>query len=62
VRPGDGSGGFPFGGHAVELSGELLDLANGRANPRREHGVLGRVFDEGCDQGGEECRERLSQG
>jgi hypothetical protein len=57
-----GFGGFPFGDHAVELAGEVLDLAHGRANSRREQGVLGRVFGEGCNQGGEECSERLSQG
>jgi hypothetical protein len=57
-----GFGGVPFGDHAVELFGELLDPAHGRANPRREQGVLGRVFGEGCDQGREERSERLSQG
>jgi hypothetical protein len=57
-----GLAGFPFGDHAVELLGGLLDLADGRADPRREQRVLGRVFGEGCDQQVEDRGDRLGQG
>ena len=52
--------GLPLGHHGVEAAGDLLQLANGRAQARRKHGVLGCVFGEGRDQDGDDRGERLA--
>jgi hypothetical protein len=54
--------GFPFGDHRFEFAGEGFQPADGRAQARREQGVLGRVLGDGCDQEVEERSESLGQG
>ena len=57
---GRDAAGLPVGGHRVEATDDLLKLANGRAQARREQGVLGCVFGEGRNQDGDDRGERLA--
>ena len=54
--------GLPFGGQGLEAAGEFFELADGRAQSRREHGVLGRVFGDEGDQEVDDRRQGLAQG
>ena len=59
---GEVAGGLPVAHRGIEVAGDLFQLADGRVQGRREHGVLGGVFGDGGDQGGDDRGEGLAQG
>ena len=56
------AGCLPLGGHCVEALDDGFELANGRAQAGREHGVLGGVLGDGGDQQGDDRGQGLAQG